>query len=79
MTNNTYDKLCDFLVNADEENITAGSAIYQLIEDEPWTPKPVLKNMIGRAVSFANNQITRGSSHTRSQFEEISVADLAPH
>ncbi|KAF0525053.1 hypothetical protein F8M41_014791 [Gigaspora margarita] len=62
MTNNTYVKLCDFLVNADEENITGGSAIYQVIEYEPWTSKFKLKSMIGRAVSFANNQIARGSS-----------------
>ncbi|CAJ0746311.1 18384_t:CDS:2, partial [Entrophospora sp. SA101] len=49
----------------EEEHITAGSVIYQAIEDDPWVQKNELKNIIERAVSFVNNNNTRGSSrHT---------------
>ncbi|CAJ0755621.1 15441_t:CDS:2, partial [Entrophospora sp. SA101] len=48
-----------------EEHITTGSVIYQAIEDDPWVQKNELKNIIEQAVSFVNNNNTRGSSrHT---------------
>lgn len=46
-----------------EKNITIGSAIYQIIEDESWVPKHELKDMIERTVLYVNSQNARGSSH----------------
>ncbi|CAJ0828192.1 12720_t:CDS:2 [Entrophospora sp. SA101] len=60
-----YTKIFNFLTNAEEEHITTGSVIYQAIEDDPWVQKNELKNIIEQAVSFVNNNNTRGSSrHT---------------
>ncbi|CAG8660323.1 24559_t:CDS:2, partial [Gigaspora margarita] len=44
-------------INADaniEEKITAGSVIYQAIEDNPWIEKNELRDIIEEAVSFVN-------------------------
>ncbi|CAJ0766388.1 22973_t:CDS:2 [Entrophospora sp. SA101] len=56
-------KIYNFLVNAEEEHVTAGSVIYQAIEDDPWIEKNKLRGVIEQAVSFANSQNNRGSSH----------------
>ncbi|RIA87596.1 hypothetical protein C1645_827597 [Glomus cerebriforme] len=44
------------------ENITAGSVIYQGIEDNLWISQNELKSIIERAVVFVKNQYDRGSS-----------------
>ena len=60
-----YTKIYNFLLNAEEEDITAGSVIYQGIEDNPWITQNELKSIIERAVAFVKNQYDRGSSrHT---------------
>ena len=58
-----YTKIYNFLLNAEEEDITAGSVIYQGIEENPWITQNKLKSIIERAVVFAKNQYERGSSH----------------
>ncbi|RHZ43485.1 hypothetical protein Glove_1066g3 [Diversispora epigaea] len=62
MSTNLSTKIYNFLINTEEDYITAGSVIYQAIEDEPWIEKNELKNIIEQAILFANNNITRGSS-----------------
>ncbi|RHZ63714.1 hypothetical protein Glove_328g94 [Diversispora epigaea] len=58
-------KIYNFLVNTEEDHITAESVIYQAIEDDTWLEKNELRGIIEQAVSFANNQNVRGSSrHT---------------
>ena len=60
-----YTKIYNFLSNAEEEDITTGSVIYQEIEENPWITQNELKSIIERAVAFAKNQYERGSSrHT---------------
>ncbi|RIB00407.1 hypothetical protein C2G38_1209986 [Gigaspora rosea] len=56
-----YNKICNFLLNAEKENITAGSVIYKGIEDNPWITKKELKNIIRQAVAFAEEH----SSHKK--------------
>jgi hypothetical protein len=58
-----YTKIYNFLLNAEEEDITAGSVIYQGIEDNPWISQNELKSIIEWAVAFVKNQYDRGSSH----------------
>jgi len=54
-----------YTLNAEEEDITAGSVIYQGIEDNPWISQNELKSIIERAVVFVKNQYDRDSSrHT---------------
>ena len=62
MSTNLSTKIYNFLINTEEHYITAGSVIYQAIEDEPWIEKNELKNIIEQAILFANNNITRRSS-----------------
>ncbi|UZO10979.1 uncharacterized protein OCT59_002556 [Rhizophagus irregularis] len=65
MPTDLYTKIYNFLLNAEEEDITAGSVIYQGIEDNPWISQNELKSIIERAVAFVKNQYERGSScHT---------------
>ncbi|RIA91217.1 hypothetical protein C1645_822375 [Glomus cerebriforme] len=65
MPTDLYTKIYNFLLNAEEEDITAGSVIYQGIEDNPWIPQNELKSVIEQAVAFVRNQYERGSSrHT---------------
>ncbi|RHZ77627.1 hypothetical protein Glove_174g209 [Diversispora epigaea] len=65
MSTDLQTKIYNFLVNAEEDHITAGSVIYQAIEDDTWLEKNELRGIIEQAVSFANNQNVRGSSrHT---------------
>ncbi|RHZ43982.1 hypothetical protein Glove_784g14 [Diversispora epigaea] len=65
MSTDLQTKIYNFLVSAEEDHITAGSVIYQAIEDDTWLEKNELRGIIEQAVSFANNQNVRGSSrHT---------------
>ncbi|RHZ81535.1 hypothetical protein Glove_119g18 [Diversispora epigaea] len=65
MSTDLQTKIYNFLVNAEEDHITAGSVIYQAIENDTWLEKNELRGIIEQAVSFANNQNVRGSSrHT---------------
>ena len=65
MPTDLHTKIYNFLLNAEEENITAGSVIYQGIKNNPWISQNELKTIIERAVTFAKNQYERGSSrHT---------------
>ncbi|RHZ54562.1 hypothetical protein Glove_426g38 [Diversispora epigaea] len=65
MSTDLQTKIYNFLINAEEDHITAGSVIYQVIEDNTWLEKNELRGIIEQAVSFANNQNIRGSSrHT---------------
>ncbi|RHZ72309.1 hypothetical protein Glove_243g122 [Diversispora epigaea] len=65
MSTDLQTKIYNFLVNAEEDHITAGSVIYQAIEDDTWLEKNELRGIIEQVVSFANNQNVRGSSrHT---------------
>ena len=65
MPTNLYTKIYNFLLNAEKEDITAGSVIYQGIEDNPLISQNELKCIIERAVAFVKNQYERGSSrHT---------------
>jgi len=61
MSNNSHTKLYNFLSTA-EEAITAGSAIHQVIEEDPRISKNDLKDIIEHAVTYVNKQNTRGSS-----------------
>jgi len=56
-----YTKIYNFLSNAEEEDITAGSVIYQKIKKNPWITQNELKSIIEWAVTFAKNQYERGS------------------
>ncbi|RHZ86727.1 hypothetical protein Glove_46g15 [Diversispora epigaea] len=62
MSTDLYTKIYNFLVNAEEKHITAGSVIYQRIEENPQISQTELRIIIERAVSFANNNNGRGSS-----------------
>ncbi|RHZ54743.1 hypothetical protein Glove_423g95 [Diversispora epigaea] len=62
MSTDLYTKIYNFLVNAEEKHITAGSVIYQGIEENPQISQIELRTIIERAVSFANNNNNRGSS-----------------
>jgi hypothetical protein len=65
MPTDLYTKIYNFLSSAEEEDITAGSVIYQGIEENPWITRNELKSIIEQAVAFAKNQYERGSSrHT---------------
>ena len=65
MPTDLYTKIYNFLSSAEEEDITAGSVIYQGIEENPWITQNELKSIIERAVAFVKNQYERGSScHT---------------
>ena len=55
--------------NAEKENITIGSVIYQGIEENPWITQNELKSIIERAVVFVKNQYERGSSRHTTLFE----------
>ncbi|CAI2186114.1 15684_t:CDS:1, partial [Funneliformis geosporum] len=39
-----YTKIYNFLLNAEEEDITVESVIYQRIEDNPWISQNKLKS-----------------------------------
>ncbi|CAB4494757.1 unnamed protein product [Rhizophagus irregularis] len=65
MPTDLYTKIYNFLLNAEEEDITARSVIYQGIEDNLWISQNELKSIIERAVAFVKNQYERSSSrHT---------------
>jgi hypothetical protein len=65
MPTDLYTKIYNFLLNAEEEDITAGSVIYQEIEDNSWISQNELKCIIEWAVVFVKNQYERSSSrHT---------------
>src|ERR1044072_1499175 len=61
MPTDLYTKIYNFLSSAEEEDITAGSVIYQGIEENPWINQNELKRIIERAVAFVKNQHERGS------------------
>ncbi|RGB24038.1 hypothetical protein C1646_773652 [Rhizophagus diaphanus] len=61
MPTDLYIKIYNFLLNAEEEDITAGSVIHQGIEDNLWISQNELKSIIKRAVAFVKNQYERGS------------------
>ena len=61
MSNNLYTKIYNFLVNAPQEHITAGSVIYQGIEENPWILRNELKSIVDRAVTSAKNLYEEGS------------------
>ena len=65
-------KIYNFLVNAEEEHITGASAIYQGIKDDPWVSKDELRSIISQAVTLANIQNVRGSSHHTTLLEILS-------
>ena len=58
-----YTKIYNFLSSAEEEDITAGSVIYQGIEENPWITQNELKSIIEWAVVFVKNQYEQDSSH----------------
>ena len=68
-----YTKIYNFLSNAEEEDITAGSVIYQGIEENPWITQNELKSIIEQAVTFAKNQYERGSLRHTTLLEILSV------
>jgi hypothetical protein len=72
MPTDLYTKIYNFLLNAEEEDITAGSVIYQGIEDNPWISQNELKSIIERAVAFVKNQYERGSSRHTTLLEVLS-------
>ncbi|POG72516.1 hypothetical protein GLOIN_2v1773503 [Rhizophagus irregularis DAOM 181602=DAOM 197198] len=81
MPTDLYTKIYNFLLNAEEEDITAGSVIYQGIEDNPWISQNELKSIIERAVAFVKNQYERGSSCHTTLLEvllEKPVEDMVP-
>ncbi|RGB23184.1 hypothetical protein C1646_774898 [Rhizophagus diaphanus] len=59
-----------------EEDITAGSVIYQGIEDNPWISQNELKSIIEQAVAFVKNQYERGSSHYTTLLEVLSEFEI---
>ncbi len=61
MSNSLYTKIYNFLVNAPQEHITAGSVIYQGIEENPWILRNELKSIVDRAVTSAKNLYEEGS------------------
>ncbi|CAG8671820.1 16587_t:CDS:2 [Dentiscutata erythropus] len=61
MSTELQTKLHNFLVNAEEQQITSGSVIYKAIEDNPWVEKDELKDIIKKAVSFAKKRSIQGS------------------
>ena len=61
MSNNLYTKIYNFLVNAPQEHITAGSVIYQAIEENPWISRNELRSIVNRAVTSAKNLYEEGS------------------
>ena len=61
MSNNLYTKIYNFLVNAPQEHITAGSVIYQGIEENPWISRNELRSIVNRAVTSAKNLYEEGS------------------
>ena len=63
MSNNLYTKIYNFLVNAPQEHITAGSVIYQGIEENSQIPKNELRDIIEQAVALAKHLYKRGSPH----------------
>ena len=72
MPTDLYTKIYNFLLNAEEEDITAGSVIYQGIEDNPWISQNELKSIIERAVAFVKNHYERGSSRHTTLLEVLS-------
>jgi hypothetical protein len=61
MSTNLYTKIYNFLLNTKEEDITAGSVIYQGIEESPWIFQNELKSIIEFAVKNVQNQCEQGS------------------
>ena len=57
MSNNLYTKIYNFLVNAPQEHITAGSVIYQAIEENHW----ISRNELRSTVTLAKNLYEEGS------------------
>ena len=62
MSTDLQTKIYNFLINAEEDHITATSVIYQGIEDEPWISKNELRSIVDQAVGFASNSYMEGSS-----------------
>ncbi|CAG8786675.1 35652_t:CDS:2, partial [Racocetra persica] len=57
MSNNVYAKLRNFLLNAKEETITAGSVIYQVVGENPWISKDELKSIIEFAFEISYRSV----------------------
>ncbi|CAG8700193.1 4697_t:CDS:1, partial [Racocetra fulgida] len=72
MSNNVYAKLRNFLLNAEEETITAGSVIYQVVGEDPWISKDELKSIIEFAVDLVGDQIDQGSKRYESLHKVLS-------
>ncbi|CAB5382592.1 unnamed protein product [Rhizophagus irregularis] len=72
MPTDLYTKIYNFLLNAEEEDITARSVIYQGIEDNLWISQNELKSIIERAVAFVKNQYERSSSRHTTLLEVLS-------
>ena len=57
------------MLNGEKENITAGSIIYQGIEDNSWISQNKLKSIIEQAVAFVKNQYKQGFSRLTTLLE----------
>ncbi|CAG8531329.1 11098_t:CDS:2 [Acaulospora colombiana] len=58
---NATTRLSNFLINATEEDITASSVIYQVLEEDPWIPQNELKSIVYQAVTLTKNLCEEGS------------------
>ncbi|CAG8617992.1 4159_t:CDS:2 [Paraglomus occultum] len=77
MSNNLHTKLYNFLSTVEEEAITTGSVIYQVMEEDPRISKNDLKNIIEYAVTYVNQQNTRGSSRYMTLLEILPEFDVS--
>ncbi|CAG8792159.1 14051_t:CDS:2, partial [Dentiscutata erythropus] len=77
MSNNVYAKLRNFLLNAEEKTITAGSVIYQVVGENPWISKDELKSIIEFAVDLVEDQIDQGSKRYESLHKVLSEFEIS--
>ncbi|RGB23410.1 hypothetical protein C1646_806572 [Rhizophagus diaphanus] len=70
MPTDLYTKIYIFLLNAEEEDITAGSIIYQEIEDNPWISQNELKMKTNRERPLTSNKIEKNIKALKGKFRK---------